>query len=167
MRGMPMSAYDQEQAEKFMRHAIALGRKGMQAGNGGPFGAVIVRNGEIIGEGWNCVLSSNDPTAHGEIVAIRDASRRIQAYDLSGCELYTSGEPCPMCLSAIYWARLSRVFYGFKIQAAAEALFDDEFIYQELSKPMNQRKIPEIQILESEALAVLKDYLADPDHIIY
>lgn len=162
-----MSIYDKEQAEKFMRHAIELGRKGMQAGNGGPFGAVIVRNGMIIGEGWNCVLSSNDPTAHGEIVAIRDASKHIKSYDLSDCELYTSGEPCPMCLSAIYWARLSRVFYGFKIQAAAEALFDDEFIYQELSKPLSQRQIPEIQILETEALAVLKDYMAMPDRIIY
>lgn len=162
-----MSLYDKEQAEKFMRYAIELGRKGMQAGNGGPFGAIVVKNGEIIGEGWNRVLSSNDPTAHGEITAIRDACKNIQSYDLSGCELYTSGEPCPMCLSAIYWARLDRIFYGFKIQAAAEALFDDEFIFSELNKPASQRKIPEIQILETEALTVLKDYIANPDRVIY
>lgn len=162
-----MRFYDKEQAEKFMRYAIELGRKGMQAGNGGPFGAIVVKNGKIIGEGWNRVLSSNDPTAHGEITAIRDACKNIQSYDLSGCELYTSGEPCPMCLSAIYWARLDRIFYGFKIQAAAEALFDDEFIFTELNKPVSQRKIPEIQILETEALTVLKAYTANPDRVIY
>lgn len=162
-----MRFYDKEQAEKFMRYAIELGRKGMQAGNGGPFGAIVVKNGKIIGEGWNRVLSSNDPTAHGEITAIRDACKNIQSYDLSGCELYTSGEPCPMCLSAIYWARLDRIFYGFKIQAAAEALFDDEFIFRELNKPVSQRKIPEIQILETEALTVLKAYTANPDRVIY
>lgn len=162
-----MSFYDKEQAEKFMQYAIELGRKGMEAGNGGPFGAIVVKNGEIIGEGWNCVLSSNDPTAHGEITAIRDACKNIQSHDLSGCEIYTSGEPCPMCLSAIYWARLDRIFYGFKIQAAAEAFFDDEFIFKELNKPASDRKIPEIQILETEALKVLKDYTANPDRVIY
>ena len=164
---MAMSFDDKEQAEKFMRHAIALGRNGMEAGDGGPFGAIIVKNGNIIGEGWNHVLSSNDPTAHGEIVAIRDASKRIQSYDLSGCDLYTSGEPCPMCLSAIYWARLERVFYGFSIQAAAAALFDDEFIFNELKKPPVQRRIPEIQILEAEALKTLDEYTANPNRIIY
>lgn len=162
-----MSFYDKEQAEKFMRHAIELGRKGMEAGDGGPFGAIVVKNGNIIGEGWNHVLSSNDPTAHGEIVAIRDASKRIQSYDLSGCDLYTSGEPCPMCLSAIYWARLDRVFYGFSIEAAAAALFNDEFIFNELKKPSVQRRIPEIQILEAEALKTLQEYTANPNHIIY
>ena len=162
-----MSFYDKEQAEKFMRHAIELGRKGMEAGDGGPFGAIIVKNGNIIGEGWNHVLSSNDPTAHGEMVAIRDASKRIQSYDLSGCDLYTSGEPCPMCLSAIYWARLDRVFYGFSIQAATAALFNDEFIFNELKKPSVQRRIPEIQILEAEALKTLQEYTANPNHIIY
>jgi len=162
-----MSFYDKEQAEKFMRYAIELGRKGMEAGDGGPFGAIIVKDGNIIGEGWNHVLSSKDPTAHGEIVAIRDASKRIQSYDLSGCELYTSGEPCPMCLSAIYWARLDRVFYGFSIQAAAAAQFDDQLIFEELSKAPIQRRIPEIQILEAEALKTLEDYTANPRRIIY
>lgn len=162
-----MTFYVKEQAEKFMLYAIELGRKGMEAGNGGPFGAIVVKNGNIIGEGWNRVLSSNDPTAHGEITAIRDACKNIQSYDLSGCELYTSGEPCPMCLSAIYWARLDRIFYGFKIQAAAQALFDDERIFKELNKPASERKIPEIQILETEALELLKEYTANPDRIIY
>jgi tRNA(Arg) A34 adenosine deaminase TadA len=166
-RRAAMSAYDRVQAEKFMRHAIELGRKGMEAGSGGPFGAIVVKNGEIIGEGWNRVLSTNDPTAHGEIVAIRDASKHLQSYDLSGCELYTSGEPCPMCLSAIYWAHLDRVFYGFNIQAAAEALFDDELIFTELNKPQSQRKIPEIQILEAEALTVLRNYAANPERAKY
>jgi tRNA(Arg) A34 adenosine deaminase TadA len=162
-----MSFYDKEQAEKFMQYAIELGRKGMEAGNGGPFGAIVVKDGKIIGEGWNRVLSSNDPTAHGEITAIRDACKNIQSYDLSGCEIYTSGEPCPMCLSAIYWARLDRIFYGFKIQAAAEALFDDEFIFKQLNKPASERKIPQIQILETEALKLLKDYTANPDRVLY
>jgi tRNA(Arg) A34 adenosine deaminase TadA len=150
-----------------MQYAIELGRKGMEAGNGGPFGAIVVKDGKIIGEGWNRVLSSNDPTAHGEITAIRDACKNIQSYDLSGCEIYTSGEPCPMCLSAIYWARLDRIFYGFKIQAAAEALFDDELIFKQLNKPASERKIPQIQILETEALKLLKDYTANPDRVLY
>ncbi len=162
-----MSFYDKEQAEKFMQYAIGLGRKGMEAGSGGPFGAIVVKNGQIIGEGCNRVLTSNDPTAHGEITAIRDACKNIQSYDLSGCELYTSGEPCPMCLSAIYWARLDRIFYGFRIQAATEASFDDEFIFRELNKPASERKIPQIQILETEALKVLNDYIANPDRVIY
>lgn len=162
-----MSFYDKEQTEKFMRYAIELGHKGMEAGNGGPFGAIVVKNGKIIGEGCNRVLVSNDPTAHGEITAIRDACKNIQSYDLSGCEIYTSGQPCPMCLSAIYWARLDRIFYGFKIEAAAEAFFDDAFIFKELNKPASERKIPEIQILETEALKVLKAYADNPDRIIY
>jgi tRNA(Arg) A34 adenosine deaminase TadA len=162
-----MSFYDKEQAEKFMQYAIELGRRGMEAGNGGPFGAIVVKNGKIIGEGSNRVLASNDPTAHGEITAIRDACNNIQSYDLSGCEIYTSGEPCPMCLSAIYWARLERIFYGFKIKAAAEASFDDELIFKELNKPASERRIPEIQMLETEALKVLNDYTANPNRVIY
>ncbi len=162
-----MRFYDKEQAERFKLYAIELGRKGMEAGSGGPFGAIVVKNGKIIGEGWNRVLASNDPTAHGEITAIRDASKNIQSYDLSGCEIYTSGEPCPMCLSAIYWARLDRIFYGFKIQASADALFDDALIFNELNKPASERKIAEIQILETEALKVLKDYTAKIDRVKY
>lgn len=164
---MSMSSFDQEQAEKFMRHAIELGRKGMEAGDGGPFGALIVKNGEIIGEGWNRVITSNDPTAHGEIMAIRDACTRISCYDLTGCELYTSGQPCPMCLSATYWARLDRIFYGFGIEDAALAGFDDQFIFNELIKPSTQRQIPEIQMLKTEALKVLTEYAANPNRVKY
>lgn len=162
-----MRSFDKEQAEKFMRRAIELGRRSMEAGEGGPFGAVIVKNGEIIGEGWNQVIATNDPTAHGEMMAIRNACKRINAFSLDGCELYTSGEPCPMCLGAIYWARIERVFYGFNVEEAAKVEFDDRFIYEQLKKPLAQRKIPEIQILDDEALAVLKVYAADPNRVKY
>lgn len=162
-----MNSFEKEQAEKFIRRAIELGRNGMESSDGGPFGTVIVKNGEIIGEGWNRVIASNDPTAHGEIMAIRDACKRTDSFNLSGCELYTSGEPCPMCLGAIYWARLDRVFYGFSVQDAAEIGFDDRFIYAQLAKPLKLRQIPEIQILDTEALEVLKAYAANPDRIKY
>jgi len=162
-----MNSFEKKQAEKFMRRAIELGRKGMESGDGGPFGTVIVKNGEIIGEGWNRVIATNDPTAHGEIMAIRDACKRMSSFNLSGCDLYTSGEPCPMCLGAIYWARIDRIFYGFGIQDAAEIGFDDSFIYAQLAKPLKLRQIPEIQILDAEALEVLKMYAANPDRIKY
>jgi tRNA(Arg) A34 adenosine deaminase TadA len=138
---------DKEQAERFMRRAIELAQQGVEAGDGGPFGTVIVKDGEIVGEGWNRVIATNDPTAHGEVVAIRDATNRIESFSLEGCELYTSGEPCPMCLGAIYWANIDRVFYGFNVQDAAEVGFDDSFIYEQLAKPLDQRKIPEVQVL--------------------
>lgn len=162
-----MSFYEQSQAENFMQYAISLGRKAIESSSGGPFGAIIVKDGNIIGEGWNQVLSGKDPTAHGEIVAIRDACKNIHSYDLSGCEIYTSGEPCPMCLGAIYWARLKKIYYGFKIEAAAASHFDDAFIFQELSKPANQRQIPAIQLYETEALKMLKEYSLNPQRIIY
>ena len=159
--------FDKERAERFIRRAIELGRKGMVAGDGGPFGTVIVKNGEVVGEGWNRVLATNDPTAHGEVMAIRDACKRAKAFSLKDCELYTSGEPCPMCLSAIYWARVGRVFYGFSVQDAADVGFDDRFIYAQLAKPLDRRKIPEVQVLGGEALKVLKAYAADPKRVKY
>ncbi len=159
--------FDPKRAEHFMRRAIELGRQGMQAGEGGPFGAVIVRDGRIIGEGWNRVVATSDPTAHGEIVAIRDACRRAGTFDLEGCELYTSGEPCPMCLGAIYWARIDRVFYGFSVEDAARVGFDDRFIYDELAKPPGARTIPVTQVLAGEALEVLRVYAADPTRVRY
>lgn len=158
---------DNERAEGFMRRAIELGRNGMMAGDGGPFGAVIVKDGAVVGEGWNRVVATNDPTAHGEIVAIRNACQKAKAFSLKGCELYTSGEPCPMCLSAIYWARLERVFYGFSLRDAADIGFDDRYIYEELTKRIQQRKIPETQILREEALKMLKAYAADPKRVKY
>jgi tRNA(Arg) A34 adenosine deaminase TadA len=153
--------------ERFMRSAIALGRRGSTAGDGGPFGAVIVRAGQIIGEGWNRVIATRDPTAHGEIVAIRDACRRIEDISLQGCALYTSGQPCPMCLGAIYWARIERVFYGFNIHDAAGIGFNDHFIYEQLARPPGQRAIPEVSLLRKEALEVLQNYAADPGRVHY
>lgn len=146
-----------------MRHALELARKGAEAGDGGPFGAVIVKGGEIVGEGWNQGVSHNDPTAHGEVVAIRDACKRAKTSSLQGCDLYTSGEPCSMCLSAIYWARLDRVFYGFSIQDVADLGFHQQhYIYEELAKKIDKRKIPEIQILGPEAVTLLKTYSIGP-----
>ncbi|MBN1630177.1 MAG: nucleoside deaminase [Thermoleophilia bacterium] len=158
---------DEGPAERFMRRAIDLGRRGAEQGDGGPFGTVIVKDGEIVGEGWNRVIAGNDPTAHGEIEAIRDACRRTGSFDLEGCDLYTSGEPCSMCLSAIYWARIERVFYGFGIQAAAEAGFDDRFIFEQLDLPREKREIPATQVLGDEAAAVLRAFAADPDRVRY
>jgi guanine deaminase len=150
-----------------MRRAIALARRGATAGDGGPFGAVIVQGGDIIGEGWNRVIATRDPTAHGEMVAIRDACRRIGNISLQGCVLYTSGQPCPMCLGAIYWARIERVFYGFGIQDAAGIGFDDHFIYEQLARPAQERAIPEIPLLRTEALEILEAFAADPGRVRY
>src|SRR6476619_2336431 len=122
--------------EKFMREAISLSIKKMRSGAGGPFGAVVVQGREIVGKGWNQVTSANDPTAHAEVVAIRDACRRLKTFQLDDCELYTSCEPCPMCLSAIYWARLKRVYYANTRKDAARIQFDDDFIYTEVSRPI-------------------------------
>jgi len=158
---------DKEQAERFMRRAIELAQQGVAAGDGGPFGTVIVKDGEIVGEGWNRVIATNDPTAHGEVVAIRDATNRSKSFSLAGCELYTTGEPCPMCLSAIYWANIERVFYGFDVQDAADVGFDDSFIYEQLAKPLSERKIPEAQVLGPEAVKMLKAYAADPNRVDY
>jgi guanine deaminase len=150
-----------------MRLAIELGYKGAEAGDGGPFGTVIVKNDEIVGEGWNRVVATNDPTAHGEMEAIRDACRRIGTYHLEGCDLYTSGEPCSMCLSAIYWARIEHVFYGFSVHDAAGAGFDDRHIWEQLVLPVEQRQIPMRQFLRDDALDALKAYAADPDRVRY
>jgi len=121
---------------QFMRAAIALAEKNVADGTGGPFGAVIVRDGEIVAEGTNQVTSSNDPTAHAEVVAMRQACAKLGTFNLEGCEVYTSCEPCPMCLSAIYWARLDRIFYGNTKADAAEIDFDDAFLYLEIPKPI-------------------------------
>jgi len=126
----------------FLERAIALSKQGMESGQGGPFGCVIVKNNEIIGEGNNQVTSSNDPTAHAEVVAIRNACKKLGAYQLTGCDIYTSCEPCPMCLGAIYWARPRRVVYANTRQEAAAIEFDDEFIYEEISAAVTDRKIP-------------------------
>ncbi len=125
----------------YMSRAIALSKQGMEAGEGGPFGAVIVKNGEIIAEGNNRVLLTNDPTAHAEVTAIRRACQLLGRFDLSDCQLYTSCEPCPMCLGAIYWARPQKVFYANTAAQAAAIAFDDSFIYDEIARPMSERQI--------------------------
>ena len=131
-----------ERERGFLEKAIALARKGMLAGQGGPFGCVVVSGDEIVGEGCNQVTSTNDPTAHAEVVAIRQACEKLGNYQLTGCEIYTSCEPCPMCLGAIYWARPRRVVYANTREEAAAIEFDDDFIYQEISAPIDARKIP-------------------------
>ena len=135
----------------FMQKAIELSIKNIN-NNGGPFGCVIVKNNKIISEGVNGVTQNNDPTAHAEIVAIRNACKKLNTFDLSGCELYTSCEPCPMCLSAIYWSHIDLVYYGNSRENAAEIQFDDKFIYDEMKKDINERKIPLKQILKDEAI---------------
>ncbi|WP_345264015.1 nucleoside deaminase [Nibrella viscosa] len=147
------------QDEQFLREAIRLAREGMNSGQGGPFGAVVVKDGEIIGSGPNRVTSTNDPTAHAEVVAIRDACERLGTFQLEGCTLYASCEPCPMCLGAIYWARPSRVVYAARHSDAAEAGFDDSFIYQEIAKPHEDRRIPMQQLLADEAKTVFQEWV--------
>jgi guanine deaminase len=126
----------------FLERAIALSKQGMESGQGGPFGCVIVKDNQIVGEGNNRVTSSNDPTAHAEVVAIREACKKLNTYQLDGCDIYTSCEPCPMCLGAIYWARPRRVIYANTRQQAAAIEFDDEFIYSEINAAMAERRIP-------------------------
>jgi guanine deaminase len=151
----------------FMARAIELSIKNVLKGSGGPFGAVVVKGGEIIAEGVNCVTSTNDPTAHAEIVAIRDACKKLDSFELSRCEIYTSCEPCPMCLGAIYWARPDRVYFGSTAADAANAGFDDSFIYQEIAQQHAQRKIPMIEMMREEALEAFRAWEKQPNKIPY
>jgi guanine deaminase len=158
-----MTDHDNE----FMLRAIELARQGVAANAGGPFGAVVVKNGEIIGEGNNQVTSTNDPTAHAEIIAIREACKTIGSFQLDGCEIYTSCEPCPMCLGAIYWARPAKVFFACTRDDAAIIGFDDDFIYQELEKANEERELILVSLMRDEALEVFKSWAAKPDKIEY
>lgn len=151
----------------FMQMAVELSLKGMESDKGGPFGCVIVKDGEVIGKGYNAVLETNDPTAHAEIVAIRDACNYLGDFQLIGCEVYTSCEPCPMCMGAIYWARPDRVFYANTKEDAAEAGFDDHFIYRELEIPPDSRKIPFIQIQQEDAYEVFKKWILKENKTLY
>lgn len=153
--------------EAFMKRAIELSRNNLKTNAGGPFGAVIVRSGKIIGEGWNQVTSINDPTAHAEVIAIRNACKNLSEFELRGAEIYTSCEPCPMCLAAIYWARIEKIYYGNTRSDAAKICFDDEFLYEELTKDINQRKIPMKQMSAAEALEVFKEWEQKIDKIPY
>jgi len=150
----------------FMREAIALSVKNIDNG-GGPFGAVIVKNGEVIAHGVNRVTSNNDPTAHAEVMAIREAASKLGTFDLAGCEIYSSCEPYPMCLGAIYWAHLDKLYYGNTKSDAKEIDFDDSFIYDELELPKEKRKIPTIQILKEEAIKAFEKWKNKEDKIEY
>jgi len=141
-----------EEQQKFMREAIRLSIENVKSGNGGPFGAVVVKNGEIIASGANEVTSSNDPTAHAEVVAIRKACEKLGTFQLDDCEIYCSCEPCPMCLGAIYWARPAKIYYANTKTDAAEIDFDDDFIYKEIELPVDKRKLLTDQLLRDEAL---------------
>jgi guanine deaminase len=158
---------DPEADLAFMRRAIELSRQGMRNGDGGPFGAVVVRAGRIVGEGWNRVIATNDPTAHGELLAIRDACGSLGTFILAGCDLYTSSEPCPMCLSAAYWARLSRICFANTVADAAAIGFDDTLILDELRKPPAVRLIPTDRLLADEAIEVFREFAANPAHVRY
>jgi tRNA(Arg) A34 adenosine deaminase TadA len=152
---------------QFLREAIRLSEEKMEAGEGGPFGAVIVRDGEIIGRGWNRVTSANDPTAHAEVMAIRDACARLNTFSLKGCEIYASCEPCPMCLAAIYWARLDALYFAASREDAADAGFDDALLYEEMSKDRAERTLESAQYLPSEAQAVFGAWKNKPDRVDY
>ena len=153
--------------KRLLERAIALSRKGMQEGHGGPFGCVIAKGDEIIGEGHNMVISSTDPTAHAEVVAIRNACQAIGDYQLAGCDIFASCEPCPMCLGAIYWARPSRVVYANTRQEAAAIAFDDAFIYHQIGTDMDQRTIPFIHYPHPAAKEVFDQWLLMDNKKLY
>jgi tRNA(Arg) A34 adenosine deaminase TadA len=151
----------------FMAQAIQLAIETVNSGRGGPFGAVVARNGEVIAEGANQVTSTKDPTAHAEVNAIRAACKKLGVFELPGCEIYTSCEPCPMCLGAIYWARLSQIYFASVAADAAKVGFDDSLIYREIAKPLSQRAIPMIQMMRQEALAAFRAWEEKPNKIVY
>jgi guanine deaminase len=151
----------------FMARAIQLSLDNVLSGKGGPFGAVIVKNGEILAEGVNRVTAINDPTAHAEVVAIREACAKLRAFELTGCEIYTSCEPCPMCLGAIYWARLARVYFGNLAVDASKIGFDDSFIYREIAQALPKRSIPMVPLMREQALAAFRAWQEKPNKIPY
>lgn len=153
--------------EIFMRRAIELSRFAIENNFGGPFGAVIVLNNEIVGEGYNTVIFDNDPTAHAEVNAIRNASKKLKSFHLNDCILYTSCEPCPMCLGAIYWAQINKIYYANNRSDAASINFNDDYIYNELSLNLNERSIPTKQIIASEAFEVFKEWNQKQDKTPY
>ena len=151
----------------FMARAIQLSLENALSGRGGPFGAVVVKDGKGLAEAANQVTATNDPTAHAEVLAIRRACQKLGFFELKGCDLYTSCEPCPMCLGAIYWARLSRVYFANVDADASKIGFDDSLIYREIAQPHSQRKIPMIQMMREEALAAFRAWEQHPGKIRY
>lgn len=156
-----------KQDKFFMQHAIKIAKKGMNSGAGGPFGAVVVKNNKIVGEGYNNVISTNDPTAHAEIIAIREACKNLDSFELNDCIIYTSCEPCPMCLGAIYWARPEKVYYACTVDDAAKINFDDRFIFDEIDKSADERQIPFENILRNEGLLLFREWESKPDKSEY
>lgn len=156
-----------ELEKKFMREAIRLAEDGMNSDSGGPFGAVVVKNGEIIAQGFNRVTSDNDPTAHAEVIAIREACKKMGTFQLDDCEIYTSCEPCPMCLGAIYWARPRKVYYACTREDAAAANFDDQFIYDELELKIDERKVPFENMIRDEGRHVFQKWMMKADKTEY
>ena len=155
-----------EQDKIFMREAIRLANESVERG-GGPFGAVIVKDGEIVAGSINSVTIDNDPTAHAEVNTIREACRKLRTFDLSGCTIYTSCEPCPMCLGAIYWARIGKIFYGNTRKDARDIQFADDFIYEELDRPMDKRTVPIVPLLRDEALHTFRLWTEKADKTEY
>ena len=153
--------------EEFMKEAIELSINNVKSGKGGPFGAVVVKDGKIIARGANSVTSTNDPTAHAEVNAIREACKVLNTFQLDDCEIYTSCEPCPMCLGAIYWARPSKVYYANTKIDAANINFDDDFIYKEIAKPLHERNLQFIQMSREQALVAFKEWTSKNDKIEY
>ena len=151
----------------FMARAIQISLENVRSGTGGPFGAVVVRDGQAIAEAANRVTATNDPTAHAEVLAIRAACQKLGAFELTGCDLYTSCEPCPMCLGAIYWARLNKVYFGNFAADAAKIGFDDSAIYAEITQPHAEREIPMIPMMREEALAAFREWEQHPGKIPY
>ncbi len=151
----------------FMARAIQLSIENVRSGRGGPFGTVVVKDGAIISEATNQVTATNDPTAHAEVLAIRNACKKLGVFDLQGCEIYTSCEPCPMCLGAIYWARLTRVYFANTAADASKVGFDDSAIYREIAQPHAKRQIPMIQMMRKEALAAFREWEDKPNKIGY
>jgi tRNA(Arg) A34 adenosine deaminase TadA len=162
-----MVLFNMPYSESFLLEAIRLSKEHMKAGEGGPFGAVVVKDGKIIGRGWNCVTSSNDPTAHAEVMAIRDACQALATFKLEGCELYASCEPCPMCLSAIYWARLDSLYFAASHHDAGDAGFDDTQLYEEMKLNWQDRKLSAEQHLQTEAQHVFALWKNKLDRIDY
>jgi Cytosine/adenosine deaminases len=150
-----------------MRRAIELAQNGIDANEGGPFGAVVVKNGEIVGEGCNRVTSTNDPTAHAEVVAIREACKNLNSFQLEGCVIYTSCEPCPMCLGAIYWARPEKMFFACTREDAGNIGFDDDFIYEEIARPIEERRIETVNFMRAEGMKVFENWINKADKIEY
>ena len=159
--------YFMTREQQFMQEAVKTGLEGMRSGKGGPFGCVIAKNDKIIGRGCNNVLQTNDPTAHAEVVAIRDACARLQSFQLEGCEIYTSCEPCPMCMGAIYWARPAKVYYASTKEDASSIGFDDSFIYDELGLPTGQRKIEMQCLRHEEADKMFEEWKTSGNKMLY